>query len=262
MDTNEKSSHRSLDQRIADALNGEIITSASLSDLIIEVEDAVPISTKALEAEKVRLVDPSNRDPERTKQTVDKIELELQRLNAAIPMLEARYHKAQHHERRQNLLPRYNEIVDDYNEKSVALVKTYNAFCQQFVPMLEAAFRLNDAIRKINAQASGLLTTIPTIAEGLLEGLKLPSQSGGFLWPDPRLANLVAAQWAEQMAQAYASPLRQSAYSADWHEAKKMDDERKLAEWARRNEQLEREKEAAKREYVEAQHRAARGERD
>ena len=41
-----------------------------------------------------------------------------------------------------------------------------------------------------------------------------------------------------------------------------MDDERKLAEWARRDEQLEREKEAAKREYVEAQHRAARGERN
>ena len=229
---------------------------------VTSVEDALPLSAKALESEKVRLVDPSNRDFERTKQTVDKIALELQRLEAAIPMLEQRYHKAQHRERKQALLPRYNEIVDAYNEKSVALVETYNAFCQQFVPMLEAAVRLNDAIRKINAQASGLLTTVPTIAEGLLEGLKLPSPSGGFLWPDPRRANAVAAQWADAVSQVHSSPLRQSAYSADWHEAKKADDERKLAEWARRNEQLEREKEAAKREYVEAQHRAARGERN
>ena len=62
------STHRSLDQRISDLLNGEIITSSELSDLIISVEDALPISSKALEAEKVRLVDPSNRDPEKTKQ--------------------------------------------------------------------------------------------------------------------------------------------------------------------------------------------------
>ena len=100
--------------------------------------------------------------------------------------------------------------MDAYNEKSVALVETYNAFCQQFVPMLEEAVKLNDAIRKMNAQGSGLLTTIPTIAEGLIEGVKLPSPSGGFLWPDPRRANVVAAQWADAMAQVHSSPLRQS----------------------------------------------------
>ena len=98
MDTKEKA-HRSLDARIADALNGEIVTSASLSDLIIAVEDALPLSAKALESERVRLVDPTNRDPEKTKATVDKIELDLQRLEAAVPLLEQRYYRAQHHER-------------------------------------------------------------------------------------------------------------------------------------------------------------------
>ena len=42
---------------------------------------------------------------------------------------------------------------------------------------------------------------------------------------------------------------RSAAYSADWHEVRKLEDERKLAEWSQRNELLERQRAEAKAEF-------------
>ena len=147
MDTKEKSSHRSLDQRIADALNGEIVTSASLSDLIIEVEDALPISTKALESregeagrpEQLRLREDQGRPSTRSSLNCSASKPPFRCLKALPP--------AQHHERRKLCF-----LGTTRSWTTTTRVRgfrgAYNAFCQQFVPMLEAAVKLNDAIRK------------------------------------------------------------------------------------------------------------------
>ena len=250
MDTKEKATHRSLDARIADALNGEIITSAALSDLIIAVEDALPLSAAALESERVRLVDPTNRDPEKTKATVDKITLEIARLEAAIPMLEQRYHRAQHHERKQALLPEYNEVVENFNETSVALTTAYLEFCERFLPMLSTAVRLNDAIRKMNARASGLgLTTIPPSRKDCWKVSSFQRRAAASCGPIPKQAHIVSVQIAEQMGRVYSSPLRQAAASGDWWAARAISDEEKIKRWEQQNELLERQQADAKAEF-------------
>ena len=49
---------RNLDTRIAEALANEATKSSVFSDLLIEIDHALPLNSKALEAERVRMVDP------------------------------------------------------------------------------------------------------------------------------------------------------------------------------------------------------------
>ena len=72
-----------------------------------------------------------------------------------------------------------------------------------------------------------------------------PGETCQLAWPPADYSFGLAA--ADMVYNAMAS--RSAAYSPDWAAAKQADDERKIAEWSRRNELLERQKEAEKREY-------------
>ena len=192
-----------------------------------------------------QLVDPHNSDHQQTQKMVETLGIEQARLEAAQPRLQELLGKAEQRELRQALLPEFNRVVEHRNRCCETLFTLYVDFVEQFVPLLNEAIKLNGDIRQINAKTHGTkLTLIPCLAEYIIAKLVLPSEQGGQdYWPDPRQANAVAVQWSEAMAQVCASPLRQAAYSPDWTAAKQADDERKIAEWTRRNELLERQQE-------------------
>ena len=121
------------------------------------------------------------------------------------------------------------------------------------MPLLDSTVKLNSEIRRMNADvhAKGFIEfpTIPTIAEHLIEKLVLPSGNGVNHWPDPKTANAVAVQWSEAVAHAYSSPLKQAMASPDWHEATRIANEAKLADWERRNALQEEQQLKARQEF-------------
>lgn len=272
MDTKEKSTCRSIDARIAAALNGEG-TAAVVSDLLIAIDDALPQTAKALEAARVRMLSPTNPDPAKEKATVDKIELELQRLQAAVPVLQQRYRQLEALEHSVEWTADYAMVEEERDQLAAELTALYPDMVKKFVDLFKRIAACDKNVDTINRtapagesrrlkstelHARGLdyfSATQPTLAKTVC--LPHPGATSQLAWPP--VDHSFAVQAADAVHNAMAS--RAAMYSADWHEVRKLEDERKLAEWSQRNEQLEREKEAAKREYVEAQHRAARGER-
>ena len=244
---------------IAAAIANEDTRASVFSELIRKIDHALELNQKAHEAEQIRLVDPTNENPEKSQATLEKIKLSEQRLKAALPILEFRYSVARHREELEEVKPKYNAVVERYNTFSETLGNLYKEFVEQAIPMLQEAIGLNHDIRQMNDAAKRFdeFPLIPLIAERLLAELKLPSQNG-FYWPDEREQNAFVVQASNLVSVVMAG--KAQAYSADWAAAREQDNAQKMADLEKRNELQKQQAEAAKQEFYEAQRQAARGE--
>ena len=266
-----KHDSRTVDVRVAAALNGGS-AAAVISDLILEIEDSLlPQTIKALEAEQSRMLSPTTTAPDRCRQMVDKLELELQRLKAAIPALQARYRELEEHEHCTVWNADYTKVAQERDQLAKELIALYPTMVDKFVDLFKRIEHCDKNADILNRTApagekrrligveltarelDNFTATQPSLAKTVQ--LPHPGETCQLAWPPVDVSFGIAA--ADMVYNAMAS--RSAAFSPDWHEAKKLDDQRKIAEWTRRNELLERQQEESKREYIAAQKAAAKG---
>lgn len=224
---------------------------------MLEINAALPLNAKEIEATRVRMVDPTYSNATIAKSALEKRELERDRLTAAIQILQSRYNKAERHDRFEAVKPKYNSLVDRFNDRSEALSSLYRTFVEEIVPLLNDTAQLNQEIRRWNASSDAKdfpeFKIIPTIGEFLINGLVLPGADGTTCWPDPKSANQFAVAFAQAAAMQH-SPR----YSADWGAAKTLENEVKRADWARRNALQEEKRHQEWIKFEESKKRAAR----
>lgn len=250
----------SLENRISAVLNDADTPAKLFSQLLIEItESALPLNEREQIVVKVKIADPMypSASAKIGKSALEKLIFERERLEAAVPVLQKKYEMADHHERFIALRPKYNHLVDSFNDCIDKLNNTYREAVDKLIPLLHTAEDLNVEIRRFNASREAAefrdeLRQIPTIGDGLLEFLVLPGT-----WPDPKKANQFAAAFSEAAARSR-GPLADLAFSPDWHAAKTLQDEAKKASWAERNKLQKRQQQEAKQEYYNAQKEAAK----
>ena len=254
---------RTVDVRIASALalNGEGKASA-ISDLIVEIEDTLlPQTIKAFEAERVRLLNPTNPTPDKSKAMLTTLELELERLRAAVPALQQRYRQLTAQEHSVEWNADYALVEKERDQLAAELIALYPTMVKKFVDLFKCIAACDKNVDTINSTAptgdSRRLKTVELHARGLdyfsatqpslakTVCLPHPGATSQLAWPPAD--HSFAVQAADIVHSAMAA--RSAAYGPDWHEARKLEDDRKLAEWARRNELMERQQAEAKAEF-------------
>ena len=248
-------------------MNGEA-TPAVISDLIIEIESSLlPQTIKAFEAERVRLLDATNPTPDKSKAAVDSITLSRERLEAALPALQQRYRQLTAQEHSDEWNADYKMVERERDKLAKELIEFYPPFVAKFIDLFKSIAALDKDINTINSTApqeeSRRLKTVELHARGLdyfssiqpslatTVYLPHPAQTCQLIWPPAD--HSFAVQAADQVYNAMAA--RSAAYGPEWHEARKLEDERKLAEWARRNELMERHQAEAKAEFERSKQR-------
>jgi hypothetical protein len=261
----ESSPVSSFDADIAAALTDENVTSAALARLILEAENAADAADEAAEKERACALDPATADPDKAQAMLQKIELGRDRLNAALPKLQARYEQARAREHSAQWAAEYERI----EQKRDALAKELTAVYPEAVKTLTDLFERIEALDKEIGQLHGTaprsdhrrllgaelvarsMTGFTAINPPIARDLRLPhpGETSRLAWP-PAPINF-GALVADQVAGLMAS--RSACYGPDWAAAHEAENELRRADAVRAQARNERALEKEKQEYYAAQ---------
>jgi hypothetical protein len=188
-----------LDQRIAEALSANAITSAMLAALFGEVETAIAAAETAAAQAKTRALDPGIQDNEAARQQRDDCSFRLERLRAALAPLQQRYSAVRLAERRAQWRADYAQVKAKRDATATNLKDIYTEFTTKLIDALIAAKEVDPEVARINSTAPNgehdRLLTVECWARGVtgvadnfsLMQLKLPSfeQPNAWAWPPP-----------------------------------------------------------------------------
>lgn len=253
----------SLQGRIAAALADADITAGDLASLIAKVEAAANNAKKVAEEAHARALDPTVADPAAAREAQREAEFTTQRLDAALPLLDARLAEVRKAEDRKRWHSDADVLEIERDGLATELREVYAAF-EAKIPNLFARIAANDKqLTNLHlARAAGVsrhLLSAELVARGLesfsrdnpslTQELKLPDweQSTKLAWPPPQpsLGKIMAqtmavpyhpgAAWAEHAHERAAAVREEQERVADYYEAQaRRREERENAETQKR----------------------------
>jgi hypothetical protein len=139
-------SDRSLDQRIAAALNSDV-SSADLAALVQETEAAAIAVAEAAARARTRALDPGTADPSEAKSEMIDAEFSRDRLNAALPRLQQRYIQTLRRAQKAAWIARYDELRPRVESAAAELKAVYTEFVPKLAAALAYARELDQEVR-------------------------------------------------------------------------------------------------------------------
>ncbi len=224
-----------LDAKIANALADANTPAETFLKLFREAENALDAADEAAEKERERSLDPATADPEKAQAMLQKIELGRDRLNAALPKLQARYEQARARERVADWAAEYEQFEQKRDALARELTEVYPAAVEQLVDLFERIMAVDREIDQVNGSAprsdprrlKGIELTAreldhftdinPPIARELR--LPHPGETSRLAFP-PHVVNF-SVQASEKVARAMAE--RGAAYGPDWHSVRQLE---------------------------------------
>ncbi len=220
-----------LEKRIAEALEGEEITSAHLVALIEEVEAGIAAAESTAATEREAAFDPTLRpNAAEARQVLEDAEFAVGRLRTMLPRLARRLNDVAAAERHAKLVAEHEELKAR-RDAAVEEFRRYPALAGQIVDLFVRVKTLDDEMADYNrrgASGQGLhLDSVELTARRLsgftrddpsvIDKVTLPEydHSNRNVWPPRRVT--AAVLMAEAMTATPADDRRR--YGPDWHEA-------------------------------------------
>ena len=205
----------SIDERIAEALDAAEIGASELADLVSEVEMAAASAAEAAVEARNHALDPMVVDPTEARAAMNDAEFTRDRLQTALPQLQARQREVGAAERYRKWAAEYDEVAAEQTALAQELTELYPPFERMIVDLLLR-------IEKIDNRASHLNYYKPRRVDGqpyddnrwsqrteqmarrggglsIMKDMKLPAWAGNIVpvWPPWRpLGAQVAAMYA------------------------------------------------------------------
>ena len=221
-----------IEQQIANALNGAASSADKLAQLISETEAAMAAAELAAAAARIKALD-LTADPEQVLAVQRKAELTRDRLQAALPRLQARQQQVADAEEYGKWSRQFDALKPKHAAAAEKLRAIYTQFQDQLVEALVEAKQVDQEIRRIAnlkphhlPQANGDHRALPTVeaaARGLpsvpadfsLMQLKLPvfDAPNQLAWPPYEIP--LAVQVARSMVPVSGDPRQ---FTDRWHE--------------------------------------------
>ena len=190
-----------LEQRIAAALGDSAgIKSAAISALYSEVAAAITSATSAADQARMQALDPRIDDPAAARARRDDSAFQLERLQASLAPLQARYTELRKAERRSEWRQQYADVKGKRDAAAEQLQAIYE-LTEQLIEVLEQAQQIDqeveianrtapagehDRLLSVECAARGVNGVGPNGALSLMTDLKLPHWNApGWAWPPP-----------------------------------------------------------------------------
>jgi hypothetical protein len=200
MEAPDMSTNNTLEKQIAITLMAADVASGALSKLLDETEAGIARAEAAALEAKTRALDPTTDDPVAARRERDDTSYRLERLKAALPPLQQRYHEVRLAERKAKWRADYAVVKAKRDDAATSLKDTYAEFTTKLINVLIAAKRVDEEVARVNRTAPDgehdrLLTVecaarqVNAVADDFsLMNIKLPTfnQPNTWSWPPPK----------------------------------------------------------------------------